>query len=85
MFFQPLLPTVFSAEVGHQLVDIALKRRQDKKSTAHAKVFADTIVVSDQLLTKLSNHLQQMMPKRAKEVVEKGAFKKQVGFQVTRF
>ncbi|KAG0725427.1 E3 UFM1-protein ligase 1 [Chionoecetes opilio] len=74
----PLLPTVFSPEVGHQLVDIALKRRQDKKSTAHAKVFSDTIVVSDQLLTKLSNHLQQLMPKRAKEVVEKGAFKKQV-------
>ncbi|KAK8399047.1 hypothetical protein O3P69_004257 [Scylla paramamosain] len=74
----PLLPTVFSPDVGHQLVDIALKRRQDKKSTAHAKVFSDTIVVSDQLLTKLSNHLQQMMPKKAKEVVEKGAFKKQV-------
>lgn len=69
---------MFGTEVGHQLVDVALKRRQDKKSTANAKVFCDTIVVSEQLMTKLSNHLQQMMPKRAKEVVEKGAFKKQV-------
>ncbi|XP_042213163.1 E3 UFM1-protein ligase 1-like [Homarus americanus] len=74
----PLLPTVFSPEEGNQLVDIALKRRQDKKSTATAKVFYHTVVVSDQLLTKLSNHLQQMMPKRAKEAVEKGAFKQQV-------
>ncbi|XP_071532971.1 E3 UFM1-protein ligase 1 [Panulirus ornatus] len=74
----PLLPTVFSPEVGTQLLDIALKRRQDKKSTATARVFCDTIVISDQLLTKLSNHLQQMMPKKAKEAVEKGAFRQQV-------
>nr|XP_045606783.1 E3 UFM1-protein ligase 1-like [Procambarus clarkii] len=74
----PLLPTVFSPEEGNQLVDIALKRRQDKKSTASARVFCDTVVISDQLLTKLSNHLQQLMPKKAKEAIEKGAFKQQV-------
>ncbi|KAK8751399.1 hypothetical protein OTU49_014591, partial [Cherax quadricarinatus] len=75
----PLLPTVFSPEEGNQLVDVALKRRQDKKSTATARVFCDTVVISDQLLMKLSNHLQEFMPKKAKEADEKGAFKQQVG------
>ncbi|XP_063605952.1 E3 UFM1-protein ligase 1-like [Penaeus indicus] len=74
----PILPSMFSPEEGNQLVEIALKKRQDTKSKTSSRVLCDTIVVSEQLVTKLTNELQQLMPARAKEAIEQGVFKVQV-------
>lgn len=41
-----------------------------------------TVVVSDVLLTRLSEHLTQLMPQKAKAAVERGAFKEQVSGSV---
>ncbi|KAK7086302.1 E3 UFM1-protein ligase 1 [Halocaridina rubra] len=75
----PLLPTSFSPEAGNQLLEIAMKNRQDKKSTANARVFYHTIVVSNTLLTKLTSDIKQLMPARAKEAIDQGAFRQQIG------
>ncbi|CAL4111274.1 unnamed protein product, partial [Meganyctiphanes norvegica] len=74
----PLLPTVFTPENGSQLVSLTLKNRNDKKSTESARVFNETVVISDQLVTKISNGLQQLMPTKAKQLVDQGAFKQQL-------
>lgn len=74
----PLLPTSFSSKDGSQLLEIALRNRQDKKSTANARVFCDTIVVSNQIISMVTNDLRQLMPARAKEAIEQGSFKQQL-------
>ncbi|XP_068237090.1 E3 UFM1-protein ligase 1 [Palaemon carinicauda] len=74
----PLLPTSFSSEDVSQLLEIALRNRQDKKSTASARVFCDTIVVSNQIISKVTNDLRKLMPARAKEAIEQGSFKQQL-------
>ncbi|XP_076035805.1 UFM1 specific ligase 1 [Oratosquilla oratoria] len=74
----PLLPSVFSGEVGCQLVNMALKKRQDKKSSSGAHVFCDTIVVSDHLFVKITSDIEALMPPKAKQAIDRGAFKQQL-------
>lgn len=45
-------------------------------------MFGGTVVVSDVLITRLSEHLTQLMPQKAKAAVERGAFKEQVSGSV---
>ena len=73
------MPSVFSSDVGNHLVNLALKKREDKKSTSTAQVFCDTIVVSEQIILKLTTNFDQMMPTKAKEAIDKGVFKQQLG------
>ncbi|XP_064079725.1 E3 UFM1-protein ligase 1-like [Macrobrachium nipponense] len=50
-----------------------------RKSTANARVlFCDTIVVSNQIISRVTNDLRQLMPARAKEAIEQGSFKQQL-------
>ncbi|KAK3889969.1 hypothetical protein Pcinc_006121 [Petrolisthes cinctipes] len=78
----PLLPSVFSIDECSQLVELCLRRRSEagggRRGDAGGRVVGGTVVVSDVLITRLSEHLTQLMPQRAKAAVDRGAFKEQV-------
>ena len=74
-----MLPTSFSNEAGTHLINLALKNRENKRSSSTAQIFCDTIIVSEQILSKISSTMEQFMPEKAKEAIDKGIFKQQLG------
>ncbi|RXG61520.1 E3 UFM1-protein ligase 1 [Armadillidium vulgare] len=80
----PFLPSAFTGEVCADLIKLALKNREENaKATGCIKgasclIFCDSIVVSENLLTKISVRLEQLMPLKAQEAVQQGAFKHQL-------
>ena len=65
IFFQPLLPTVFSPSDAGQLLSGCLKSHQG------ALLCCDTIVASEKLVSECSKPFPALMAKKA-EVVSKG-------------
>ena len=64
LFYQPLLPSPFTAEDAGQLLQSCLKAAG--RSSAH--VFCDSIVVSEQFLQNCKDPFQQLMQDKAKTV-----------------
>lgn len=66
LIFQPVLPSVFSAEDCHRVITEVTKSMCKQGSVLH--VYSDTIIVSGDLLQRCQESFSTLMMKTAQEV-----------------